>query len=127
QDKEWVVRGAAAEATERRRKPRYNARPAVREPSELPWLVAFAAREGVGVAPGRGALEMLRRALANGTEEEKAAALEAIGWVGGEMFMPDLDRALRGDDPQLRDAAFEALWRLRAPEPLRPRERAAAP
>ena len=127
EDKEWVVRGAAAEATERRRKPRYGVRPAVQEPSQLPWLVAFAAREGVGVAPGRGALEMLRRALANGTEEEKAAALEAIGWVGGEMYMPDLERALRGDDPQLRDAAFEALWRLRAPEPLRPRARAAAP
>ncbi len=127
EDKEWVVRGAAAEASERRRKPRYAVRPAVQEPSQLPWLVAFAAGEGVGVAPGRGALEMLRRALANGKEDEKAASLEAIGWVGGEMFMPDLDRALRGDDPQLRDAAFEALWRLRAPEPLRRRERAAAP
>lgn len=127
EDKQWVVRGAAAEAAERRRKPRYAVRPAVQEPSQLPWLVAFAAREGVGVAPGRGALEMLRRALTNGTEEEKAAALEAIGWVGGEMFVPDLDRSLRGEDVRLRDAAFEALWRLRASEPLRPRERAAAP
>lgn len=126
EDKQWVVRGAAAEAGERRRKPRHAVRAAPLDPSQLPWLVAFAAREGLGVAPGRGALEMLRRALAGGKEEEKAAALETIGWVGGEMFAPDLDRALKGENPALKDAAFEALWRLRAPEPLRPRERAAA-
>jgi HEAT repeat protein len=117
EDKQWVVRGAAAEAAERRRKPRYTIRLPVIEPSELPWLVAYASREGVGLAPGRPAMEMVRRALGNGTDDERAAALEVIAWVGGDEFAMDLGRALQAEDPHLRDAAFEALWRLRAAEP----------
>jgi HEAT repeat protein len=125
EDKQWVVRGAAAEAAERRRKPRYTIRPPILDPAELPWLVAYATRQGMGVAPGRPALEMLRRALGNGTDEEKGAALEAIAWVGGDEFALDVSRSLQSDHAQLRDAAFEALWRLRAAQRSPESDRAA--
>ena len=113
-DDQWVVRGAAAEATDRRRDPPWKVYPQVREISELPWLIDFAAQEGLGVVPGHAALEMLRRALTKGTPEEKIAALEAIAWAGGEELGLELYQALYASEPYLRDAAFEALWRLRA-------------
>lgn len=113
-DKEWVVRGAAAEAAERRKSPPWRLVPPVTELSEMPWLVSFAARLGVGVAPGRAALEMVRRALNEGTLEERIAAVEALGWRGGVELGLELYQLIRGEDATLRDAAYESLWRLKA-------------
>lgn len=114
EDDQWVVRGAAAEAAERRRDPPWKVLPVVQEVSELPWLIEFAANEGLGVAPGSAAMEMVRRALNKGTEDEKIAALEAIALAGDEELGLELYQALHGPEPFLRDAAYEALWRLRA-------------
>ncbi len=114
EDDQWVVRGAAAEAAERRRNPPWKVHPAAKELSELPWLVEFASKEGLGVAPGPAALEMLRRALNKGTPDEKIAALEAAAWGDGEELGLELYQALYAPEPYLRDAAFEALWRLKA-------------
>jgi hypothetical protein len=113
-DGQWVVRGAAAEAAERRRKPVWKINPPLQEAAGLPWLVAFATRVGSGVAPGRAALEMVRRALSSGTPEEQLAALEALAFVGGDEFRIDMQQALRSDRQDLRDAAYEALWRQAA-------------
>lgn len=125
EDEQWVVRGAAAEAAERRRDPPWKVLPPPEEISEIPWLIEFAAREGLGVAPGRAALEMLRRALNKGTPDEQIAALEAIIHAGGDELNLELTHALHASEPYLRDAAFEALWRLHAagepiPAPSRP-------
>jgi hypothetical protein len=114
-DEQWVVRGAAAEANERRRNPPWRIPTPVREPSELPWLVAFAARVGSGMAAGRAAMEMLRRAVSSGTVEEQIAALETLAWLDAGEFRMELNKALHSDQPFLRDAAFESLWRQAAP------------
>ena len=114
-DKQWVVRGAAAEASERRRRPPWQVPPAIDDLASVPWLVAFAAREGTGVAPGRAALEMLRRALNNGTPAEKTAALEALVWIeeGADLSL-ELHQALRSPDEELRETAYHTLWRFSA-------------
>jgi HEAT repeat protein/energy-coupling factor transporter ATP-binding protein EcfA2 len=114
EDEQWVVKGAAAEAAERRRIPPWKVHPPPMEPSELPWLVEFAANEGLGVAPGPGGLEMLRRAYNKGSPEEKLAAMEAIAWLGEEELSLELYQALHSAEPYLRDAAYEALWRFQA-------------
>lgn len=113
-DSQWVVRGAAAEAAERRRNPPWKVPTPVSEPAALPWLVAFAAREGLGVAPGRAALEMLRRALSTGKPEEKVAALEALAWLEAPELSFDVYQALNSAEPVLRDTAYETLWHLAA-------------
>ncbi|HSR47957.1 MAG TPA: HEAT repeat domain-containing protein [Anaerolineales bacterium] len=114
-DEQWVVRGAAAEAATRRRTTPWRIPEPVREPSELPWLIAFAARVGSGITPGRPAMEMLRRALSSGSTEEKIAALETLAWLDSDEFQMEFNQALRSDEPFLRDAAFETLWRQAAP------------
>ncbi|OGO13630.1 MAG: hypothetical protein A2Y93_13520 [Chloroflexi bacterium RBG_13_68_17] len=113
-DKQWVVRGAAAEAVDRRHSAPWKVAPIVRDLSTLPWLVEVAGREGLSVGPGRAALETLRRTLSAGSLEEKLAALGVLpGLDAGELSI-DLYAALRSDEAQLRDAAFEALWRQAA-------------
>lgn len=114
EDDQWVVRGAAAEVLDRHRNPPWKIKPPVTEISTLKWLQDFAAREGLGVAPGKAALEMVRRALNKGSEDEQVAALEAIAWTGGEDLALELLQSLRAKEPHLRDAAFEALWQLNA-------------
>lgn len=114
EDDQWVVRGAAAEVLERHRNPPWKIKPPVKDISELEWLQDFAAREGLGVAPGKAALEMVRRALNKGNEDEQVAALEAIAWTGGEDLALELIQSLKAKEPHLRDAAFEALWQLDA-------------
>lgn len=113
-DSEWVVRGAAAEALEKKANPQHPITPPPREIAEIPWLVSFAEREGLGVAPGRPALEMLRRALNNASPEIRLAALETLAWVEpGELDL-EMRQALREGETYIRDAAFEALWRQHA-------------
>ena len=123
-DEEWIVRGAAAEALDRRLNPPWKISPPPVEPAELPWVVAYAAKEGLGVSPGKAATEMLRRALSNGSLDEKIAALEVLGWGAGEELTLELYQALESGDDYLRDVAFESLWRLsttgvRLPDPLK--------
>jgi HEAT repeat protein len=99
-DTQWVVRGAAAEANERLRKSPWKIRKPVRDFSELPWLVAFAARVG--------------SAMSMGTSEEKMAALEALEWADTPELSLDLSQALASPEPRVRDKAFETLWRQAA-------------
>jgi HEAT repeat protein len=114
EDDQWVVRGAAAEAIERRINPPWKIHPPILEISELPWLVEFASREGHGVAPGRAALELLRLAFSMGTPEEKVAALEAITIAASDELGLELRQAIQSQETYLRDAAFEAIWRLKS-------------
>ena len=123
-DEEWIVRGAAAEALDRKLSPPWKVFPPPVEPAELPWVIAYAAKEGLGVAPGKAATEMLRRALSNGSLDEKVAALEVLGWGAGEELTLELYKALESGNDYLRDVAFESLWRLsttgvRLPDPLK--------
>lgn len=114
EDSQWIVRGAATEVNERRMDSPWKILPMETALSEIPWLIAFAARAGMGVAPGRAALEMIRRALNQGTPEEKVAALETLGWRGGEELILDIFQALQSQEAFLRDAAYETLWCLAA-------------
>jgi hypothetical protein len=117
EDQQWVVRGAAAEALENRSQSPYRLEAPPVDFSQLPWLKSFASQAGLGLAPGKTSLEMLRRALNQGSSDEKVAALQAMGWAPkGELDL-ELKQALVKGEPYLRDAAYEALWRQEATEP----------
>jgi len=123
-DQEWIVRGAAAEALDRRTKPPWKVHRPPDDPAALPWLVAFAAKAGMGVGSGKSAVDMLRRALTSGTLDERIAALETLSWGTGDQVVLELYRTLDSGDENLRDAAFESLWRLAAtgaelPDPMK--------
>lgn len=123
-DQEWIVRGAAAELLERRLDPPWRVHKPPADPLERPWLAGFAERTGLAVGPGRASVETLRRALNDGSVEIRVAALETLSWGLGEAVTLDMYRILESGDDFLRDAAFEALWRLwttgvELPDPMR--------
>jgi hypothetical protein len=114
EDDQAIVRNAASEVLEKRREPEWTLSPLSDDISSLPWLVAYAAESGLGVAPGKGALEMVRRALLSGKVEYQIAALEALGWYGGQEFVLDVVKALAMQSPLARNTAYETLVLLEA-------------
>lgn len=114
-DPEWLVRNAATELFETRFE---KARPAptpYTPPEHQAWLVAWAAGLGAGVPPGRGAIDLLNRALGEGEPEIRIAAAEALAMLGDPVAARELYRVL-GDprEPLVRDAAFRALAAISA-------------
>jgi len=109
-DDEWLVRNAALEISERREKPVLNFTPLAANIADLPWLLTFAADKGLGVAPGRGAREVLRQALSTGSTEFHAAALQTLAWHADAEYELEINQALSSPDEFIRDTAFETLW-----------------
>jgi HEAT repeat protein len=113
-DDQWVVRGAAAEILKQWRNPPWRVVPQMRSLTDLPWLKEFASKEGMAIASERAALDLIRRALTKGSQDEQIAALEAIVWAGADDLSLELSQALSSAQPHLRDAAFEALHQMDA-------------
>jgi HEAT repeat protein len=115
EDEQWIVRNAAAEVLES------NSRPvdprAPREatpPSETPWLIAFAGALGLGISPGTPAIDVLTAALTSRNSEERLAALAYLKRTPSDSVMRQMYGAMFGEDPELREAAFIALWEVGA-------------
>ena len=114
EDDQWVVRNSASEVLESKdaidpRIPR-----PLTAPSETPWLIEFAGKQGVGISPGSPATEVLLTALKNGSEEERLAALPYLKRMPTEGVITNLYHAMYQDDPELREAVFLVLCELAA-------------
>ena len=114
-DAEWLVRNAAAELVEARFEKALPAPQPYTPPEHQAWLIAWAASLGAAVPPGRGAIDLLNRALTEGEPEIRIAAAEALAMLGDPVAARELYRVL-GDprDPLVRDAAFRALATISA-------------
>jgi hypothetical protein len=77
-------------------------------------LVAYAAEGGIGLTPGKGTLETLRRALMAGSKLQRIAALEAISKYQAHELVLDTLKAMEAEDMEVKDAAYSALWHLEA-------------
>jgi HEAT repeat protein len=114
EDSQWVVQDAANQMLNTIQSPH------PRQPRPLPplvqtaWLVAFAADRGMGVAPGKPAVEMLFKALREGNEDQKLAALYYLGQSGEESVVLPVYQVYFSSDGELREAAFSTLWNLSA-------------
>jgi HEAT repeat protein len=123
-DQEWIVRGAASEALERRAEPPWKVHPPPVDISQLSWVAAYAEKVGLAIGSGKASVELLRKAINEGSTEEKVAALETLSYGLGEQIALEFYKALESGNDYLRDAAFEALWRLATtganlPDPLK--------
>jgi HEAT repeat protein len=114
EDDQAIVKNAATEVLEQRRIISWDLSPPPDDLSNLPWLVAYAAEGGLGMTPGKGAYETLRRALLGGSKRQRVAALEAITRFGAQELVLDVLKAMEAEDMDVKDAAYEALWYLEA-------------
>jgi hypothetical protein len=83
-------------------------------PSEAPWLIAFAGKEGKGIPRGSAATDILLNAFKSGNTEERLAALPYLKRVANEGIIGALYHAMYGDDPEVREASFYALEEIGA-------------
>jgi HEAT repeat protein len=112
EDAQWVVKDAAAQAVTRLNNPD-SAIPVPQPPLEdLPWLVAFASEREVGINEGAPAREMLLKALIEGNEEEKLAAMGQVRLRGEAGIFPTIYQILYGGNVELQEAALHTIWHI---------------
>lgn len=114
QDKQWVVQDAANQALQSLE----NLHPRTPQPlpalAQTPWLIAFAAERGMGISPGKPALEMLYRAIRDGNEDQRVAAIYWTGLSGDPNAILPIYQAFFASQGEVRETAFNALWNLAA-------------
>ncbi len=113
-DDQWVVRTAAADILERREQPSPYIPRRLPLPSESPWLIAYASKQGLGVSPDKPPVDLLLQALNSGEEEERLAALTYLRAYPSEGVFAALYHAMYGGDPVLREAVFQTFWEMAA-------------
>ena len=115
EDEQWIVRNAAAETLEANSRPVDPRAPhQLTAPSETPWLIAYAGTLGLGISPGAPATDILTSALSSRNSEERLAALAYLKRTPSDAVIRELYAAVFGEDPELREAAFTALWEVGA-------------
>ncbi len=112
EDSQWVVRNAAGQALEDRQKANPYIPMRQKEPADTAWLIAFAAKRGVGIPKGDPSIPLLLDALANGSEDEKIASLWFLRHYRRESVISQLYPLLYSHQIELRDTANYALWHM---------------
>lgn len=114
EDDQWAVRNLANQYLEQMahidpRVPRK-----LKSPSESPWLIEFAGKQGMGIPRGGPATDVLLNAFKHGDTEERLAALPYLKRVADEGIVGALYNGMYGEDPEVREAAFYALEEIAA-------------
>lgn len=108
-EQQWFVRSAIQDLLTHLKEPGDRAPKPFVQPESQGWLVAWAATQGIGVPPGRAAIDVLNRALREGDVTVRRAAIEALGRLAEPEGTRDLYPLLRDQDPLIREIAFRAL------------------
>ncbi len=114
EDEQWVVRTAATQALEELRKPNPRLPRPLPPLQEMPWLILYAGKQGLGVTPGKPALDLVVSALRSQDKKEQLAAIYTLTYRGEGMFAHNLYQLLYGGETELQDAAYISLWQISA-------------
>ncbi len=110
EDEQWIVRSAAVTAMDTLTEQEKIA--GVAPPlqvEQLPWLISWAASKGEGVGVGSAARRMVLRALVEGDASTRLAAAQTLSQVGRPEDVELLKRAITIPNPDISNAALEAL------------------
>jgi HEAT repeat protein len=111
-DDQWIVRNLATEIVAGLNAPNARVPRKLPAPSESPWLIEFAGKQGMGVSPGTPATDILLLALKAGDPDVRLAALPYLKSTPNEGVIGSLYDAMLRDDPELRDNAYNVLWEI---------------
>jgi HEAT repeat protein len=114
EDDQWAVRNLANQYLEQmaRIDPRVPHR--LKAPSESPWLIEFAGKQGMGIPRGGPATEVLLSAFKQGDTEERLAALPYLKRIADDGIIGALYNGMYGEDPEVRESSFYALEEVAA-------------
>jgi hypothetical protein len=113
-DDQWVVRNAALEVVEERQKPNPHIPKRLPPPSESPWLIAFAGKQGLGISPDKPPTDVLLLALKLGDEDERLASLSYLRMMPMEGVFGALFQAMYAGEPLLREGVYQTLTEMAA-------------
>lgn len=114
EDDQWVVRNAATEVLDSKANAGSAAPRKLKAPSECPWLVEFAAKQGTGISPGTPATDVLLQALKSDNPDLRLGALPYLKFTPNETVLAQLYGVMHAEDVELREAVFNVLWELDA-------------
>jgi HEAT repeat protein len=113
-DEQWLVRNVASQALElKKSSPPYTPRlfPPI---SDLPWLLEYAGKRGVGIGNEKQAMDLIINALDRGDSEDKLRALEVLAQFGDASFVPNIYNVYYASKDELKEAAFNTIWQIGA-------------
>jgi hypothetical protein len=114
EDSQWVVRNAASQALEDFKSPQSAIPMPLPAPGETAWLLNFASRQGVSIAKGDPALELIVQSLVTGTHPEKLAALNYFLQNPQTAGIGEIYKLYYQETGPMQEAASFALWQLAA-------------
>ncbi|MFC1879539.1 HEAT repeat domain-containing protein [Chloroflexota bacterium] len=114
EDDQWVVQDAASQLIEAFKGP--NPRLPNRLPALTltPWLIQFAGEQGIGVAPGKPAYDLLFQALRDGNDEQRLSALHYLKYHGDDSAVMPVYQVFYSARGEVREAAYDVMWHLAA-------------
>ena len=113
-DEQWIVQDAASQALDDMQRPNPRLPYRLSPLPQTAWLIEFAGKRGIGVAPGKPAIALVYSALREGNEEEKLAALYYLCYHGDDSTLLPLYKAYYSSTGEIREAALNTLWHLAA-------------
>ena len=114
EDKQWVVRNAASNALEVLRQPNPYTPKMLPPVTDLPWLIHYAGKLGIGIQPGKPAQELICSAIDSGDDKEKLLALDYVRIHGEDYAVQYVYQAFKNGKDSIRQAAYNALLALAA-------------
>lgn len=114
EDDQWVVRNAATEVLDAKANTQALAPTKLKPPHESPWLLEFAAKNGMGISPGVPATDILLLALKSEDPDARIASLPYLKFTPSEGVIAQIYDAMYKDDPELREYAYHTLWEVGA-------------
>jgi hypothetical protein len=112
EDSQWVVKDAAIQALESINETDPHLPSPYKDPSDIPWLIAYAGERGQGISPGSESLNLFLSALEDGNNDQKIAAIDYIKQYGDASVIPVIRDIFTSSSGELKSAAFLALWYL---------------
>jgi HEAT repeat protein len=122
-DDQWVVRNAAVEVLDALQRPNPHIPQRELRPENMPWLIEFAGKYGMGVTPGEPATDLFLLALKDDNPEYQQAGLHYLRHSPTEGVLAALYPHLFGTDAEMRDGVFQVLQQMalggaRLPPPM---------
>ncbi|MFZ5877954.1 MAG: NACHT domain-containing protein [Chloroflexota bacterium] len=114
EDNQWVVRNSASEVLDRKTKLNPRAPRPLLPPSETPWLIQFAGKQGMGISPGAPATDLLLGILKGDDAVARLACLPYLKKTPSEGVVTQLYHAMYRDDPELREGVYLVLMEMAA-------------
>lgn len=114
QDDQWAVRNLANQYLEQTAHVDPRVPHKLKAPSESPWLLEYAGKQGMGIPRGGAATEVLLNAFKLGETEQRLAALLYLKRIADDGIIGALYNGMYGEDPEVREASFYALEEIAA-------------